>query len=321
LYGVTGELGPGIHVVLGTPADGADDLAAVCAGMSRPRSGSVKVFGKEPWSSPGTRARIATLLRDEPADSTSSVLLSLRRMLSLRGDAREATQVLSSLGLAGLAKMPPDRVPLEVRRRLQLGLALGHPNAGVLLLVEPFALPEQDDEAILGELRRHAEHGAVVVVITASVRDAARVGGDVVLLDRGRFVRRPGEPLARELAPGGVCGLDVVSPDARMLASVLALEPAVHSVDWHARSGRVRVRGSDMDALALAIANAARSSASRVTAIIPMLPALDEVRGASAGLWRAAADAARETAAARYKAATTVAPVEPKAPSEPGVTT
>jgi ABC-type thiamine transport system ATPase subunit len=317
------ELPPGIHVVLGAPADGTDDLASVCAGILRPRNGSVRVFGREPWSSPGTRARIATLFREEPPESAPTVGVAVRRTLALRADKRDAMQLLNELGLGAWSNTPPDRVPRDVRHRLLLGLALTHPAAGLLFLVEPFSHPEQDD-ATLVQLRAHAERGSVVVVVTASVKDASRVGGDLIVLDRGRFVRRPGQPLQSELAPGGVSGLEVSSPDARQLASVLTLDPVVSAVTWHAGGERVCVRGSDGDALALAVARAARSSGLRIGAITPILPALDEVRGASLGLWRAAHDAAREAAAARYKAATTVAPVVPAVeskPPEPGAST
>lgn len=326
LFGATVELAPGMHVVLGAPADGADDLASLCAGLLRPRNGSVKLFGKEPWSSPGTRARIATLLRDEPPEAAGSVRIALGRALLLRGDKRDATQFLTELGLASVANTAPERVPPAVRRRLLLALALTHPNAGCLVLVEPFSIPEQDAEQVLAQLRAHAERGCVVVVLTASARDASRIGGDVLLLDRGRFARRVGEPLTRELAPGSVSALDVSSSDARLLASVLVLEPAVSGVEWHGRGERVLVRGANGDSLALAVARAARESGSQIGSITPVLPALDEVRGASVGLWRAAQDAAREAAAARYKAQlearapVVVPPVESK-PPEPGAGT
>jgi ABC-type thiamine transport system ATPase subunit len=327
LFGATVELAPGLHVILGAPHDGADDLANVCAGLARPRNGSVKLFGKEPWSSPGTRARIATLLRDEPPEAAGSVLSAVRRALALRGDRRDAAQLLAELGLATFGTAAPARLPAPLRRRLLLGLALTHPSATCFVLVEPFSCPEQDAESVLAQLRVHAERGSVVVVITASVRDASRIGGDVILLDRGRFVRRAGEPLTRELAPGGVSALEVSSPDARKLASILALEPDVSGVEWHAGGERLRVRGADGNSLALAVARAARSSGSRVGAITPVLPALDEIRGASLGLWRAAQDAAREVAAARYKAqleartpSAAPAPTESK-PPEPGAGT
>jgi ABC-type multidrug transport system ATPase subunit len=327
LFAATVELAPGMHVILGAPDDGVDDLANVCAGLQRPRHGSVKLFGKEPWSSPGTRARIATLLRDEPPEAAGSVLIAVRRALALRGDPRDAAQLLAELGLATFGNTAPDRLPPPLRRRLLLGLALTHPSASCLVLVEPFSCPDQDGDSVLSQLRAHAERGSVVVVMTASVRDASRIGGDVLVLDRGRFVRRAGEPLTRELAPGGVSALEVSSPDARKLASLLALEPDVSGVEWHARGERLRVRGADGNSLALAVARAARSTGSRVGAITPVLPALDEVRGASLGLWRAAQDAAREAAAARYKAqleahTRAAAPAETESkPPEPGAGT
>jgi ABC-type uncharacterized transport system ATPase subunit len=189
-------------------------------------------------------------------------------------------------------------VPPEVRRRIAFELALTHPNPALFVLFEPLSLPDLDRERALAAIRAGAERGATVIVMTASVRDAADIGGDVILLDRGRFVRRPGEPLSRELAPGRPFVLEVTSPDAKKLASLLALESAVTGIEWgqEKSSEQVRVRGGDANALALTVARVARAAKSSIQSIRAPLPGLDEIRAASAGLWRAAQEAAREAA-------------------------
>ncbi len=304
LVGASADLEPGVHVVLGTPADGSADLAAVLAGVLRSRKGSVRVGDSDPWSSPDTRKRIASLLGSEPPSAASSVQSAVSRALALRGDRRSAGELLAEHGLRAWESTSPTRAPESVRRQIALALALAHESAVLLVLFEPFALPQVDREKVLGALRAQAERGSVVVVITASVRDASDVGGDILLLDRGRFVRRPGEPLARSLTPGRAPLVEIRSKDAKQLAALLAADPAVQGVEWDASRApeRVLVRGKDADVLSLALARIARESDCAVSSIDTILPALDEARAASVGLWRAAHDAAREAASAQRRA-------------------
>jgi len=115
-------------------------------------------------------------------------------------------------------------------------------------------------------------------------------------------VRRPGTPLALELAPGGTLVLRVRSDNQRKLAARLVQDPAVAALDLSGDGDQLTVRGADPDALGLAIARAARELEVKVSAIEPTLPALDDARAASAALWRAAYDAAYRAGQAHARA-------------------
>jgi ABC-2 type transport system ATP-binding protein len=301
LQGADGSFAPGLNVVLGTPADGTSEIAELCAGMTRPASGAVRIAGKEPWSSPATRARVGALLADEPPASAPSLARAVQTALALRGDGRDAGALLAEHGLAAWGSSRPARAPATIRRHVGLALALTVPSPIAVVLHEPFATgPLADREKTRARLFELAEAGVCVLVLTASPRDAAELGGNTVLCDRGRFVRRPGLPLGVELAPGTPLALRVRSADARRLAAALADHPAVESLELG--GDQVVLRNKDVSALALAISDTARKLGVELAAIEPILPTLDEARAASAGLWRGAYEGALEAARAAARA-------------------
>ena len=98
---------------------------------------------------------------------------------------------------------PPPHRPRQPSPLLALALALSIDRPAVLALYEPLAdLPGIAREDTLQRLELAASEGACVLSATASARDAGRLSSSVFLLDHGRIVRCPGQPLPLELAPG-----------------------------------------------------------------------------------------------------------------------
>jgi len=299
LAGADATFEPGLNVVLGAPRDGTDTLARLFSGIERPRRGTALVAGTAPWTTPSTRARVGALLSDEPAADASSFHALVSRVQALRGDPGDARSLLAEHGLEGVAGSRPDRATPEVRRHVALALALSVREPLALVLHEPFAVgPRAVRARTRTALVEAAAAGVAVLVLTASPRDASELGGRVVLLDGGRFVRRPGPVLATELAPGRGIVLRVRASTVRALVASLAQESAVASVEWDAQlaEDEVTVRGPDADAVALAVLRAVRATGAELRAIEPVLPALDVARVATQGLWRATYEAAYRAA-------------------------
>jgi ABC-type thiamine transport system ATPase subunit len=314
LLGASLELDAGLHVVVGNREDGGAALVALVAGLLRPKRGTLLIDGGDPLRSPELRGRVGVLLAEEPPSSGRSVLAQVAEALSLRGDPAKAENVLSAAGLDALASRRPNALSSAERRALALALATSLAQPSALALHEPLAnIAHCQRRKIIETLNALAARGAVVLCVTASPRDAAALGGSTVLLDRGRFVRRPGLPLAEELTPGAGLTLSLRTSDPRKLAAALSAEPAVSAVvlDEQAHPGQLRASGADPERLALAVASAAQRSATLLSAIEPLLPSIDDARAATAGLWRAAYENAYR--AARVPAA----PAPPRAPAAP----
>lgn len=309
LMGASLELDDGLTVVLGTAADGAATLTSLLAGESRPRRGSVTIRGRSPFDSPALRARIGSLLADEPTWD-GKLLDLLDRWRDLRGlSAQSLAQTRERLRTGR-----GQGARASERRAVALELALALPEPEALVLYEPLAsIARLDRAAVLGRVTERART-TTVVCITDSVRDAQALGGDVVLLDRGRFVRRPGVPLPLELAPRSQARLLVRATHPERLARELAIAEAVSglALDTIARPQQLRVSGPSAAELAMAVLRAAQASGARLLSIESEPVSLDEARAASTALWRAAYE--RAYAAAR-PAPTPVPAPEPPTPA------
>jgi ABC-type multidrug transport system ATPase subunit len=315
LNGATVTLGPGLHVVLGTELDGTREIVALVAGLSAPRRGSVRISEKDPRSAPALRRRTGSLLAEESLPPRATVSGALALALRARNDAKKPAQVLEESGLSPWSERRADSLSAAERRRLALALALSLPEPTLLALYEPLAAAGSERERVAELLAERATSGTCVLAVTASPRDASDLGGSVLLLERGRFVRRPEQPLALHLAPGTVPEIRVRSSEARGLAAELAKDAAVtRLIRTEESRSELLVGGPDAELVALAIARASQRAGAPVLALQSVLPALEVVRAASDGLTRAAYEAAQRAA---YEAAMRVNPYPALVPPPP----
>ena len=131
--------GPGLHTVVASEIAAASELVAIASGLARPRRGTLRVGGKDPYRSPETRRAIATLLYDEQAVQGRSVEESLGRALALHQSPLKAADVLSPFGLSVLAARPPGSLCRAELRAVALALALSLEPVSLLVLHEPLA--------------------------------------------------------------------------------------------------------------------------------------------------------------------------------------
>lgn len=186
------SLDPGLHALLGGPEDEAAELVAICAGIVRPKKGTVRLNGQRPFQSPDTRRAIGALLDVEEPFEGSTVEASVSRALAVHRCRESARDVLAPLGLESFLCRPPASLSALEVRSVALSIALGLEAPLLLVLHEPFAagLVRRDVEARLAD---HAARGTIVLSIMASVREAAEAGARPVglrpLPRRGQDVR------------------------------------------------------------------------------------------------------------------------------------
>jgi ABC-type multidrug transport system ATPase subunit len=309
LNGASITLGPGLHVVLGTDLDGTRELVALLAGVSTPRRGSVRVSEKDPRSVPAIRRRIGALLAEESLPPALTVSRALGLALGARNDPQKPEQLLEEAKLSAWAGRRTDSLAPAEQRRLALLLAVSLRGPAGRALYEPLPVAGNERERVTELLAKRADGGTVVLAATASPRDASELGGSVLLLERGRFVRHPEQPLAVNLAPGTPPQVRIRCSDARRLAAELAKDPAVTSLHCSEEPGsELLVSGPNPDVLALSIARAVQGSEVAVLALQCSLPAIEAVHAASEGLMRGAYEAAQRAA---YEAAVRAAPPYP----------
>jgi hypothetical protein len=293
----------GLSIVVGAEADGSGELVALCAGTRAPRRGRVALGGLGPSSSPACRRGIASLLPDEPGGGDGDVrgwLLDLARLIGIELPAVLAwSPVAPERALASLSGAE--------RRELALAVALAHPEPALVVLHEPLtACVTGQKERVLARLAELGKERPVLVT-TASIATARRLGGTTYLLDRGLCSEKPDGAWPGSMTPGVDAWLTVEADAPRELVSALAQHPDVQELRYdERRGGRVFLRGSDLEQLAVAVAHAAVNAGVDIRLLRAPAEDLGAAHGAASGALDAA-DAYR-AARARGRAATSATP-------------
>jgi len=181
------EAGPPT-VLIGPNGAGKTTLLRAAMGLIRPSSGLITWGGRE--SSPPTRRAIMfqrpAMLRRSAAGNVRYALAAAKVPRAER--ERRIAELLADVGLSGLARRPARRLSGGEQQRLALARTLARDPA-ILLLDEPTAsLDPAATKAIEDIVRKVTARGVKVVMSTHDLGQAKRVGGDVVLMHRGRVI-------------------------------------------------------------------------------------------------------------------------------------
>ncbi|SUB01909.1 Bicarbonate transport ATP-binding protein CmpD [Pannonibacter phragmitetus] len=188
--------------VLGPSGCGKSTLLRLTAGLMKPASGHVSVFGLEvtgPREDIGIVFQNATLL--PWANVEDNVVFPARHM---RGrvdaqDREQARRIIAAVGLEGFEKRLPGELSGGMQQRVGIARAL-FLNPDILLMDEPFsALDALTRDAMGYELLRLWQASPkTVLFITHSIPEAVLLADRVVVMSR-----RPGRIIADLPVPMG----------------------------------------------------------------------------------------------------------------------
>lgn len=190
LDGVDLSVGSGETVgILGGNGAGKSTLVETIAGLRRPTSGSVRVFGLDPRRD---RARIRGILGVQlqgaslHPDLTVSENVRLHR--SFHRDGEKPDELIASVGLADAARTRAQRLSGGQLQRLSIAAALvGRPRI-VILDELTTGLDPEGRRGIWGLIERVRQRGATILLVSHSMDEVERLCDRVVMLDRGRVV-------------------------------------------------------------------------------------------------------------------------------------
>jgi putative ABC transport system ATP-binding protein len=211
LSGVTLTVTSGeLAAVMGPSGSGKSTLLNLIGGLDQPTSGRVTVNGADLASlSPAALARLRrrdvgfvfqqhNLLPQLSAVENVSLSLELDGV-RVREARRKAATALDALGVAELAARFPDELSGGEQQRIAIARAIVA-DRPVILADEPTAaLDSIDGEIVVRLLRRYAEDGAAVVMVSHDPRWAAWAHNIVTLSD-GR-IEDESPPVAGTVAP------------------------------------------------------------------------------------------------------------------------
>jgi tungstate transport system ATP-binding protein len=189
LDGVTLTLDAGPpSVLIGPNGAGKTTLLRAAMGLIPVTSGLITWGGRE--VSPPTRRAI---MFQRPAMLRRSTAGNIRYALAAAGVRRarreaRVAELMADVGLTGLERRPARRLSGGEQQRLALARTLARDPA-LLFLDEPTAsLDPAATKAIEDIVRTVTARGVKVVMSTHDLGEAKRIGGEIVLLHRGRLI-------------------------------------------------------------------------------------------------------------------------------------
>ena len=205
---VSFELASGqVHALLGGNGSGKSTLIKLLAGVVRADAGEVQVAGSSMPLADLTPARAAALgLRFVHQQRSTFPELTVAENLAIGGPGfpvdwagrvrwrqarRSAERVLERFGI----EAHPDQLLGELGPARQAMVAIARAlqsqddGDGILVLDEPtVSLPDTEVRILLDAVRRHAERGQTVVLVTHRLEEVFAVADNAILLRNGRLV-------------------------------------------------------------------------------------------------------------------------------------
>lgn len=175
-------------LLIGPNGSGKTTLLRAAMGLIPLARGRITWGGRDP-APPDKRAIMfqrPTMLRRSAAGNVRYALAAANVPRAKRQGL--AAELLAMVGLDGLGDRPARRLSGGEQQRLALARALAR-NPDLLFLDEPTAsLDPAATKAIEDIIHSVAARGVKVVMSTHDLGQARRIGGDVVLLHRGRLI-------------------------------------------------------------------------------------------------------------------------------------
>ena len=184
-----------VHAVLGENGAGKTTLLRIAFGMLQPDAGAVRWRG-EAITIPSPSAALRRGIGMVHQHFTLVPAMTVAENVALGGHGlfhpkTAANRVREVAARAGLVVDPDARagsLSVGAQQRCEIVKALAR-DVDLLILDEPTAvLAPQEAAELLGWMRRYADAGHAVVLITHKLRDALSVADDVTVLHRGRTV-------------------------------------------------------------------------------------------------------------------------------------
>ena len=187
-----------VHALLGENGAGKTTLANLLAGLHRPDAGVIEIRGERVELRSPRQAidrgigmvhqHFKLVRRFTGAENLTLGWHSPRGLIRRRPLEREIAQLADSYGIQVRPERPVWQLTVGEQQRVELLKNL-YRGADVLVLDEPTAvLAPQEAESLFGTLRRMADEGRGVVLITHKLDEVFAASDRVTVLRRGRHV-------------------------------------------------------------------------------------------------------------------------------------
>jgi ABC-2 type transport system ATP-binding protein len=223
---VTCDIGPGITALLGMNGAGKSTLLRLITGQLQPTTGSVTVFGHQPFANPDVFKHIGYCPEIDNFYEYLSGREFVRYMARLNGySAAEAKQraeeMIARVGMTDRAGKKIKGYSKGMRQRIKLAQAMVH-DPDIILLDEPLnGLDPVARHEFLSVLESLAAQGKTILVSSHILYEVEQMTRSILLLHRGRLLATGDLQVIRNLIDKYPHKIRIETPEPRKVAAKL----------------------------------------------------------------------------------------------------
>ncbi|MBY0492433.1 MAG: ABC transporter ATP-binding protein [Gemmatimonadaceae bacterium] len=275
---ISATVNAGITGLLGPNGAGKSTLLQLAAGLVRPSSGVVRVYGTEPVERPEVFRQVALVPEREamPGMLTPRQFVEARAtLLGVRDVKDAAKRAIATVDLEEAADRAIGGFSKGMRQRTKLAAALVH-EPTLLLLDEPFnGLDPRQRLHMMQLLEARAAEGTAVLLSSHILEEIEDVAARILVVLSGRLAASGDHRTLRRLMTDRPHTVRVRASNVRALAPALVGDASVIGVDVEGTA--LVVRTTDFTAFSRLVARAAQAAQVTLTEVQPTDESLEHV--------------------------------------------
>ena len=242
--GVTGILGPN--------GAGKSTLFKLLMGRLKPSSGTVRLFGVDPWEDTAPYRRVGYDAETEKLYDWMTGLDFVSTLARLHGMTRDeaierAAHVLEFVGLSDVQNKEVGKYSKGMRQRVKIAHALVH-DPDLIILDEPLhGCDPIARTSIMSVIRDLGAQGKTVLVSSHILDEIERITEQIVILHNGRLLALGNLHAIRDLLDKHPHRILIRTEDPRALAGCFVPEDPVYGVRF-AGEGALEILTNDLSA-------------------------------------------------------------------------
>lgn len=247
LNDVTCQVGPGITALLGMNGAGKSTLIRLVTGQIQPTTGSISVFGHQPFANPEVFKILGYCPEIDNFYEHRSGRWFVQHLARLNGfsaaEAKSRTQqVLERVGMADRADRKIAGYSKGMRQRIKLAQAILH-EPKVILLDEPLnGLDPVGRREFIDLLGALSQEGKTILVSSHILFEVEQMTRSILLLNRGRLLAAGDLSAIRELIDKYPHRVRIETPAPREVATHLVRLPYVLNVQFDPRGDALELQ-------------------------------------------------------------------------------
>lgn len=251
LNDVSCSIGPGVTALLGMNGAGKSTLMRVITGQIRPTTGTISVFGHEPFANPQVYKHLGYCPEIDnfyEGYSGRQFVYTMGRLQNFSHEAakKRTEECLVHVGMHERADRKIKGYSKGMRQRIKLAQAMFH-EPDVILLDEPLnGLDPVGRHEYIELLHSLAKQGKTVIVSSHILFEVEQMTRSILLLHRGRLLASGDLTVIRELMDKYPHRVRIETPHARALASSLVEKPYLLNLKFDRDGVEMQVKDPDI---------------------------------------------------------------------------